>query len=89
MKKKLQDSHENNDKHGRGVFASGRKWVLGAKSGIETVLCQRITGTDWKKVLANLWRRKRIMKKARTGRGLETILEMSVNFRQRHNPKNN
>jgi hypothetical protein len=37
-------------KHGGGVFASGRKWALGAKKGIETALCRRITGTDWKKV---------------------------------------
>jgi hypothetical protein len=39
-------------KHGGGVFASGRKWALGAKKGIETALCRRITGTDWEKVLA-------------------------------------
>jgi hypothetical protein len=51
MKKETQQSYENNDKHGRGVFASGRKWALGAKKGIETALCQRITGTDWKKFL--------------------------------------
>jgi len=63
--------HENNDKHGRGVFASGRKWALGAKKGIETALCQRITGTDWKKVLANRWNRKRIAKKAHAFRGHE------------------
>jgi hypothetical protein len=29
--------------HGGGVFASGRKWALGAKKGIETALCQRKT----------------------------------------------
>ena len=51
MKKETQPSHENNGKHGGSVFASGRKWALGAKSGIETPLCQRITGTDWKKDL--------------------------------------
>jgi hypothetical protein len=49
-------------KHGGGVFVSGSKWALGAKSGIDTALCQRITGTDWKKFLANLWNRKRIAK---------------------------
>jgi hypothetical protein len=64
MKEEIQQSHGNNDKHGRGVFASGRKWALGAKKGIETVLCQRITGTDWKKVLANRLNNKRIAKKA-------------------------
>jgi hypothetical protein len=51
MKEETQQSHENNGKHGGGVFSSGRKWALGAKKGIETALCQRITGTDWKKFL--------------------------------------
>ncbi len=64
MKKETQQSQGNTGNHGRGVFASGRKWALGAKSGIETALCQRITGTDWKKILANRWNRKRITKKA-------------------------
>jgi hypothetical protein len=39
-------------------------------------LCQRKTGTDWKKVLANRWNRKRIAKKAYAGRGLATIWEI-------------
>jgi hypothetical protein len=60
MKKETQQSQGNTRNHGRGVFASGRKWALGAKSGIETALCQRITGTDWKNVLASRWNRKRI-----------------------------
>jgi hypothetical protein len=63
--------------HGRGVFVSGRKWALGAKSGIETALCQR-TGTDWKKVIANRSNRKKITKKAHAGRGLETKWEIPV-----------
>ena len=41
-------------------------------------LFQRITGADWKKVLANQWNRKRITKKAHAGRGPETIWEMSA-----------
>jgi hypothetical protein len=49
MNEKVKRLHENNGNHGRGVFASGRKWALGAQKGIETALCQRITGTDWKK----------------------------------------
>jgi hypothetical protein len=49
MKEETQPSHENNDKHGRDVFTSGRKWALGAKCGIETALSQRVTGSDWKK----------------------------------------
>src|ERR1039457_455754 len=52
MKEETQQSQGNTGNHGRGVFASGRKWALGAKKGIETALCQRITGTDWKKVLS-------------------------------------
>jgi hypothetical protein len=63
------DSHENNGNHGRGVFASGRKWALGANSGVEIAPCQRIAGTDWKKVLATRWNRKRITKKAHADRG--------------------
>jgi hypothetical protein len=64
--------------HGGGVFSSGRKRALGAPKGIETPLCQRITGADWKKVLANLWSGKRITKKALAGRGLETKWEISI-----------
>ena len=62
----------------RGVFAFGRKWASGAKTVNETPLLQRITGADWKKVLANQWNRKRITKKAHAGRGPETIWEMSA-----------
>jgi hypothetical protein len=76
MKEETQQSQGNTGNHGGGVFSSGRKWALGAKSGIETALCQRITGTDWKKVIANRWNRKRIAKKAHAGRGLETIWEI-------------
>jgi hypothetical protein len=46
---------------------------MGAKKGIKTALCRRITGADWEKVLAIRWNRKKIAKKARAGRGLETI----------------
>jgi hypothetical protein len=37
------------------------------------IQCQRITGMDWKKILANLWNRKKTAKKAHAGRGPETI----------------
>jgi len=77
MKEETQQSHENSRNHGRGVFASGSKWASGAKTVNETPLFQRITGADWKKVLANQWNRKRITKKAHAGRGPETIWEMS------------
>jgi hypothetical protein len=60
MMKETQKSQGNIENYGGGAFASGRKSALGAKSGIETALCQRITGTDWKKVLANRWNRKKI-----------------------------
>jgi hypothetical protein len=76
MKEETQQSQGNTGNHGGGVFSSGRKWALGAQKGIETALCQRITGTDWKKVLANRWNRKRIAKKAHAGRGQETIWEI-------------
>ena len=39
---------------------------------------KRITGADWKKVLANLWSRKKITKKAHARRWQETKWEMSV-----------
>jgi hypothetical protein len=41
--------HENNGKHGGGVFSSGRKSAFGAQKGIETPCAKRITGADWKK----------------------------------------
>jgi hypothetical protein len=73
---------ENTGRHGGGVFASGRKWVLGTQTVNEAPLFQRITGADWKKVLANLWSRQRITKnqpkKVHAGRGSETKWEMSV-----------
>jgi hypothetical protein len=43
-------------------------------------LCQRKTGDGLEKDLANLWSRKRIMKKAHAGRGQETIWEIPVNL---------
>jgi hypothetical protein len=76
MNEDTQQSHENNDNRGGSVFPSGRKWALGAKKGIETFLCQRITGTDWKKVLANRWNRKRITKRVSVGRGQEIKWEI-------------
>ena len=61
MKKEIQQSHENNGKNGRGVFTSGRKLVLAAKTVNETPPFQRITGVDWKKVLANMLSRQKII----------------------------
>jgi hypothetical protein len=78
MKEETQQSQGNTGNQGGGVFSSWRKWALGAKSGIETALCQKTTETDWKKVLATRCNRKRITKKAHAGRGQETIWEMSV-----------
>jgi beta-glucanase (GH16 family) len=62
------------------VFTSGKKWALGAKKGIETALCQRINGTDWKKALATRWNRKKITKKAHASRGHETIWEIPMKY---------
>jgi hypothetical protein len=53
----------------------------GSQKSIEIALCQRITGTDWNKVLANQWNRKRITKKANASRGSETKWEMSGEIR--------
>jgi hypothetical protein len=52
--------------HGGGVFAWGGKACGKVQMSTKRPLCQRITGTDWKKVLANRWNRKRIAKKAHT-----------------------
>jgi hypothetical protein len=49
MKAETQQSHGNTGNHGGGVFSSGRKWALGAQKGIETALCQRITGGELEK----------------------------------------
>jgi hypothetical protein len=68
---------QNTSNHEGDVCASGRKLALGAQKGIETALCQKISGTNWKKVLANQWNRKRITEKAHAGRGPETKWEMS------------
>jgi hypothetical protein len=46
---------------------------------------QRITGTDWKKVLANRWNRMKITKKAHAGRGQETIWEIPDELRMKIN----
>jgi hypothetical protein len=78
MKEETQQSQGNAGNHRGGVFASGRKRASGAKSDIETALCQRIAGTDLKKVLASQWNRKKIMKKAHAGRGLKTIWVIPV-----------
>jgi hypothetical protein len=56
MKEETQQSHENNDKHGRGVFTSGRKWTVEHKiaskhltnrrkrdGGLEKMTCKPMT----------------------------------------------
>jgi hypothetical protein len=61
------------------------------KQSTKHPLFQRITGADWKKVLANQWNRKRITKKAHADRGPETIWEMSdyvdIRVNRSHSPK--
>jgi len=59
----LQLGEGNTGNHGGGVFAWGGKACEKAQIAAKRPLCQRITGTDWKKVLANRWNRKRIAKK--------------------------
>ena len=63
--------------YGGGVFASGQKACGMAQLATNRPLCQRKTGADWKKVLANLWSRKNITKKAHSGRGQETKWKIS------------
>ncbi len=41
MKKETQQSHENNGKHGRGVFTSGRKWTVEHKIASKQIPCRR------------------------------------------------
>jgi hypothetical protein len=67
MKEETQQSHEKSGNNGRGVFTFGRKLVLGAKTVNETPLFQKITGADWKIILANLWSRQRITKNHEKG----------------------
>jgi hypothetical protein len=50
---------------------------IGAEKGIGTPCAREKRRADWKKVLANLWRRKRITKKAHAGRGQEIKWEIS------------
>jgi FG-GAP-like repeat len=69
MKEETQPSQGNAGNHEEGVFPSARKWAWVVKSGIETALCRKITGTDWKKVLANRWNSKKIPKQAHAGWG--------------------
>jgi hypothetical protein len=61
-----------------------RRWEH--KKVSEHPLCQRITGMDWKKVLANLWNRKRIAKKANAGHGLEIKWEIPVHIKPTRKP---
>ena len=49
---------------------------MGAKKDIKTALCQKTTETDWIKVLAIPWNRKKIRKAPNASRGLEPIWEI-------------
>jgi hypothetical protein len=51
------------------LFTHGVKGVWKGANGIEIALCQKITGTNWKKTLANLWNGRKITKKVHAGRG--------------------
>jgi hypothetical protein len=78
MKKKLQDSHEYNGNHGRGVFASGRKWACEPKKTSKHPRCQRKTVGELEKRTCNPVEQEENHKNAYAGRGQETIWEMSV-----------
>jgi hypothetical protein len=76
MKEEAQQLHENNGKHGRGVFASGGKACGKAQMSTKISFCQRKTESGLKNGLANRWRRKKIRKTPHVGRGQETKWEI-------------
>src|SRR5271169_6889274 len=78
IKEEAHQSHENNGNHGRGVFASGRKWTLGGKKGNETPPSQRITRADCDNVFANLWNGQRVTETVHAGRGPEIKWENPI-----------
>jgi hypothetical protein len=78
MMKETQQSQGHTENYGGGVFVWGGRACEKAQITPKHPLCQKITGTDWKKVLANQWNRKKITKKAHAGRGHETKWEMSI-----------
>jgi hypothetical protein len=67
---------KNTEKYGGGVFSSGRKRALEPKKPSEHPQCQRKTEGGQEKRLANLWRRNRIKKNGRAGRGQQIIWEI-------------
>jgi hypothetical protein len=70
------DPPENNGNHGSSVFRWHGKACVKAQIATKHPLCQRKTGDGLEKDLANLWSGKKITKKARAGRGQETIWEI-------------
>jgi hypothetical protein len=51
MKEKVKGPHENNGKHRRGVFSSGRKRAWEDKTASKHPLCRRKPRAEWKKDL--------------------------------------
>ena len=78
MNKETQQSVGNTGSHGGGVFAWGGKACENAQIAAKRTLCQRKTGSEPRKRLANLWNREKITKKAHAGHGLETIWECQI-----------
>jgi hypothetical protein len=69
---------QNAGNYGGGVSASGRKKVWEPKKASEPPLCQRKAEGGLENGLANLWRRKRITKRAHAVREQEIKWEIPV-----------
>jgi hypothetical protein len=51
MKEETQQSHENNGKHGGGVFSSEKNWACGAKKASKQPCAREKPTPDWENVL--------------------------------------
>jgi hypothetical protein len=69
MKEKGKDSHENNKKHGRGVFTSRRKMALEPTMASKHLPRRTKTEGGLEKRLANSGSRQKITKTTHAGRG--------------------
>jgi hypothetical protein len=65
---------------------SGRKRAWNQEKPSEQPLCQRITGTDWKKVLENGWNRKKITKRPTRVVGKQPHGKSQLQFRRPDQP---
>jgi hypothetical protein len=78
MKEETQPSQKNTGNHGGGIFASGRKRAWEPIKASEHPCDGEKPRGGLENGLADLWRRRRITKKARAGRGQEIKWEIST-----------